>query len=52
MTSYQSEWPASKSLQIINAGEDEQKRKPSYTAGGDVNGTATIENSIEGPLKN
>ena len=41
-----------KSLQIINVGEDEQKREPSYTVGGTVNGTATVENSIEGHLKN
>ena len=41
-----------KSLQIINVGEDEQKREPSYTVGGNVNGTATVENSIEGHLKN
>ena len=41
-----------KSLQIINVGEDEHKREPSYTVGGNVNGTATVENSIEGHLKN
>ena len=41
-----------KSLQIINVGEDEQKREPSYTVSENVNGTATMENSIEGHLKN
>ena len=33
---YQSEWPSSKSLQTIDSGEDEQKREPSYTVGGNV----------------
>ena len=33
-TSHQSEWPSSKSLQIINAGEGMEKRGPSYTVGG------------------
>ena len=33
----QSEWPLSKSLQTINAGEGVEKREPSYTAGGKVN---------------
>ena len=37
MTSHQSEWPSSKNLQIINAGEGVEKRKPSYTAGGNLN---------------
>ena len=32
-----SEWPSSKNLQTINAGEGVAKRKPSYTAGGNVN---------------
>ena len=35
ITSYQSEWPSSKSLQTVNAGEGVEKREPSYTAGGD-----------------
>ena len=34
---YQSEWPSLKSLQIINAGEGVEKRKPSYTVDGNVN---------------
>ena len=33
---YQSEWPSSKSLQTKNAGEDVEKREPSYTVGGNV----------------
>ena len=35
--SHWSEWPLSKSLQTINAGEDVEKRKPSCTVGGNVN---------------
>ena len=35
--SHQSEWLRSKSLQIINAGEDVEKREPSYTVGGNAN---------------
>ena len=31
ITSHQSEWPSSKSLQTINAGEVVEKREPSYT---------------------
>ena len=30
ITSYQLEWPSSKSLQIINAGEGVEEREPSY----------------------
>ena len=37
ITSQQSEWPSSKSLQIINAGEGVEKRKSSCTIGGNVN---------------
>ena len=33
----QSEWPSSKSLQTINAGEGVEKREHSCTAGGNVN---------------
>ena len=36
ITSHQSEWPSSKSLQIINAGEDVEKKEPFYTVGGNV----------------
>ena len=41
----QSEWLRSKSLQAINAGEDVEKREPSYTVGG----KATMEKSMEIP---
>ena len=37
ITSHQSEWPSSKSLQLINAGEGMEKREPCYTVGGNVN---------------
>ena len=36
-TSHQSEWPSSKSLQTINAGEGVEKRECSFTVGGNVN---------------
>ena len=35
-TSHQSEWPSSKNLQTINAGEGVEKREPSCTVGGNV----------------
>ena len=34
---HQSEWLLSKSLQAINAGEDVDKKEPSYTVGGNAN---------------
>jgi len=34
---YCSEWPPSKNLQTINAGEAMEKREPSYTVGGNAN---------------
>ena len=37
ITSHQTEWPSSKSLQIINAREGLEKRQPSYTINGNVN---------------
>ena len=36
-TQCQSEWPPSKSLQAINAGEGVEKREPSYSVGGNAN---------------
>ena len=38
ITSHQSEWPLLKSLQTINAGDGVEKKEPSCTAGGNVNG--------------
>ena len=43
-----SEWPPSKSLQIINAGKDVEKRGTSYTVDENVNSLA-MENSMEVP---
>ena len=41
-----------KGLQKINAGENAEKRDPSYTVGGDVKiGTTTTENNREVPFK-
>ena len=37
MISHWSEWPQSKYLQAINAGEGVEKREPSYTVGGNAN---------------
>ena len=37
--------------QAINAGEGVEKREPSYTIGGSATSTATMENSVEIPLK-
>ena len=37
ITSHLSEWPSSKSLQTINAGEGVEKRECSCTVGGNVN---------------
>ena len=47
ITSHESEWPSSKNLQTINAGEGVEKREPSCTVGGNVIDTATMENSME-----
>ena len=30
------EWPSSKSLQLVNVGEDVEKREPSFTVGGNI----------------
>ena len=46
-TSNPSEWLSSKGAPITNIGEDVVNREPSYTVGGNVIGTATVENSIE-----
>ena len=37
ITSHQSEWPSSESLQTISAGEGVEKEEPYYTVGGNVN---------------
>ena len=51
MISHWSEWPQSKYLQAINAGEGVEKREPSYTVGGNAGSTATVEDSVEIPSK-
>ena len=51
ITSHRSEWPSSKNLQTVIVEEDVEKREPSYTVSGDVNGTATMENSMAVPQK-
>ena len=54
ITSHQSEWWSSKSLQVISAREGVEKKEPSYTLGGNVGmyiGATTMENSMEFPLK-
>ena len=37
LTSHQSEWPSSESLQTVNAGEGVEKREHSCPVGGNVN---------------
>ena len=44
ITSHQSEWPSSKNLQQINAGEDVEKREFFYTVDRNVNWCNTLEN--------
>jgi len=39
------------SQQRTKAGEDVEKRGPSFTVGGNVSGTTTMENSMEIPQK-
>ena len=41
-----------KSLQIINVGEDVEKREPSYTVGGNVNWYSHYGEQYGGSLKN
>ena len=47
-----SEWPSSKSLQIINAREGVGKREHSYTVGGNVNWCSHYGKQDEDYLKN
>ena len=49
--SHPSEWPSSKSLQTINAGEYVEKRESSYTVSGNVNWYSHYGNSTEVPLR-
>ena len=52
INSHRSEWPSSKNLQTINAGEGVEKREPSYTVGGHVNWYSHYEEQYGGFLKN
>ena len=49
LLTYQSEWPSSKSLQAINAGEGMEKTNPLTLLVGMQTSTATMENSVEIP---
>ena len=51
MTLHNSEWPLSKSLQTINAGEGMEKREFSYTIGGNVNWRNHYGEQYGGSLK-
>ena len=48
-TSHQSEWPSSKSLQTINAGEGVEKREHSRTLEAMDIDRATMENGMDIP---
>ena len=50
-TSHQPEWLSSKHLQTIHAGEDVEKREPSYIAGGNVNGGSHYGRTVTGFFK-
>ena len=52
MTSRWSEWPSSKYLQTINAGEGLEKRELSYNIGGNVNGYNHDREEHRGSFKN
>ena len=47
----QSEWPSSKNLQTINAGEGVEKREPFYTVSGNVNWCSHYGEHYGGSLK-
>ena len=51
VTSHCSEWPSSKSLQIINAGEGVEKREPSCTVAENVNWCSHYGEHYKFPLK-
>ena len=46
-----SQWQSSKSLQIINPGEGEEKREPPYTVGRNVNSHSRYGEEYRAPLK-
>ena len=49
--SQQAEWPASKSLQTLSAGQGVEKREPSYTVGGNANSYSHYEGQCGDSLK-
>ena len=49
---HQPEWPSSKSLQTVNAGEGVEKKEPSYTAGGNINWCTYYGKQYEDSSKN
>ena len=51
ITSRQSEWLSSKSLQIINAGVVVEKTEPSYTVGGNISWCSHYGKQYGGSLK-
>ena len=50
--SHQSEWPPSKILQTVNAGEGVEERQPSYTVGGNANWYSHYGEQCGDSLKN
>ena len=51
ITSHRSEWPSTKNLQTINAGEGVEKREASCTVGGNVNWYSHYGEQYGGSLK-
>ena len=47
ITSHRSEWPVTKSQQIMDAGEDVERSEPTTRLMGMQTGVASMENSIE-----
>ena len=52
ITSYWSEWPSSRNMETINAGEVVEQREPSCTVGGNVNWYSLYGEQYGGSLKN
>ena len=52
ITSHRSEWPSSKNVQTIHAGEGVEKREPSCTVGGNVNWYSHYGEQYGSSLKN
>ena len=51
-TSQLSEWPSTKSLQMISAGKAVEKREPSSTIGGNINWYSHYGEQYGGSLRN